>query len=62
MTEPEKELPIATKAIPRMAGNVRDEDGATVGLTFTQGSDTKCRGSENFSLTTVLMCDEAITG
>ena len=45
-----------------MASNVRDENGATIGLTFTQGSDTRCRGKEYFSLTTVLLCDEAITG
>ena len=61
MANPSKEIAIATYEIPRAVSNVRDESGTTIGVSFTQESDTVC-SQGTFSFTTRLLCDAAITG
>ena len=40
--------------------NLRDADEKVIGLTFTQSSDEVC-GDKTYSMTTNLVCDEAVT-
>ena len=51
--------------LPGSAVNIRDanDDTKTIGVSFKQGSDTLCPGTtDNFSMKTNILCDEAITG
>jgi len=54
---------VATKPVlPTQADDIDSTDGeTTLGITFTQESDSLCSGETNYSVTTKLLCDEAIT-
>jgi len=65
LTSPDRELAIATGAIPRIGStNVRNAADDTIGISFTQTSTTPCRSklSTMFDFTTKLICDEEVTG
>lgn len=57
---------VANKAIPALsATNLRDKDQKTIGVSFTQGSDTACTKvdgtASTWAMTTELLCDKDIT-
>jgi len=47
---------------PLEAENVRDADNATIGVKFTQESNSLCYNGVNWGVTTTLLCDESVTG
>ena len=57
-----KDVVVANKAIKAFsAENLRDADGNTNGVTFTQESSTTCKGETKYSMTTELYCKEGVT-
>jgi len=47
---------------PLDSENVRDDAEETIGVQFTQNSNSKCSGATNWGMTTKLLCDETVTG
>ena len=47
---------------PLESENVRDADSETIGVQFTQSSESLCANGVNWGMTTKLLCDETVTG